>query len=85
VTATTADGRRIRAHLINIDSMKIGAFDLKNVQALVCSGCMLLLGERTLSRRYDVHQSAGRGISDTEAAENLAATFQIRKRKPAGL
>ncbi|MGB9430065.1 MAG: retroviral-like aspartic protease family protein, partial [Gammaproteobacteria bacterium] len=38
VEATTADGRRILARLINIDLVHLGAFDLKDVSALECSG-----------------------------------------------
>ncbi|MHB8425546.1 MAG: retropepsin-like aspartic protease family protein [Gammaproteobacteria bacterium] len=61
VEATTADGRHIRAHLINIDSMQLGAFDLKNVPALECSGCQLLLGENALSR-FDLSSSKVEGV-----------------------
>ena len=61
VTATTADGRHIRAHLINIDYMKLGAFNLKDVSALECSGCQLLLGEKTLSR-FDLYSSKVEGV-----------------------
>jgi len=61
VEATTADGRHIRAHLINIDSMRLGAFYLKNVSALECPSCQLLLGEKTLSR-FDLSSSKVEGV-----------------------
>ena len=61
VTATTADGRHIRAHLINIDSMRLGAFSLKDVPALECAGCQLLLGEKTLSH-FDLSSSKVEGV-----------------------
>ncbi|MGH8396622.1 MAG: retroviral-like aspartic protease family protein [Gammaproteobacteria bacterium] len=61
VYAQTADGRRILARLINIDSMKVGAFNLKNVMALDCSDCQLLLGQKTLSK-FDISSSKIEGV-----------------------
>jgi predicted aspartyl protease len=61
VEATTADGRRVKARLLNIDSMKLGAFDLKNVQALACPTCEPLLGQGTLSQ-FDLASSKVQGV-----------------------
>ncbi|MDE2235603.1 MAG: hypothetical protein KGK44_08665 [Gammaproteobacteria bacterium] len=52
-----ANGGRVRANLITINSMMLGAFHLKDVSAVECSGCLLLLlGEKTLSR-FDLSSS----------------------------
>ncbi len=56
-----ANGKRVRANLINIDSMMLGAFHLKDVSAVECSGCLLLLGEKTLSR-FDISSSKVEGV-----------------------
>lgn len=56
-----ANGKRVRASLINIDSMMLGAFHLKDVSAVECSGCVLLLGEKTLSR-FDLSSSKVEGV-----------------------
>jgi predicted aspartyl protease len=61
VEATTADGRKVSARLLNIDSMKLGAFDLKDVSALACPTCQPLLGEGTLSR-FDLSSSKVQGV-----------------------
>ncbi|HSC46923.1 MAG TPA: retroviral-like aspartic protease family protein, partial [Gammaproteobacteria bacterium] len=59
--ATTADGRRIRARLINVDSMKVGGFELKDIPAMACSTCQLLLGQQALSR-FDLTSNKVQGV-----------------------
>jgi tetratricopeptide (TPR) repeat protein len=61
VEMRTADSQRVRARLINIDSMELGAFQLKNVPAVVCPKCQLLLGQRTLSH-FDLSSSKVEGV-----------------------
>ena len=59
--ATTADGRRIRARLINLDSMKVAGFELKDVPVMACANCQLLLGQQALSR-FDLNSSKAQGV-----------------------
>ena len=61
VTMKTADGRLVKARLVNIDSMKLGAFALKNVSAVVCRGCEPLLGQATLSQ-FDIQSTRTQGV-----------------------
>lgn len=61
VEMQTANGERIRARLINIDSMKLGAFPLRDISAIVCSDCQLLLGQATLSQ-FDLSSSKVEGV-----------------------
>lgn len=61
VLVKTADGRMVRARLINIDSMKLGGFVLKDVSALSCANCQLLLGQATLSK-FDFTSSKVQGV-----------------------
>lgn len=61
VMVTTADGRRVRTHLINIDYMKVGHFTLKDVPVTACVTCQLLLGEQALSH-FDLASSKVQGV-----------------------
>lgn len=61
VELTTADGQRVQARLLNINVMKIGAFNLQNVSAVECPDCQLLLGQDTLSR-FDLASSKVQGV-----------------------
>ncbi|HET7175600.1 MAG TPA: retroviral-like aspartic protease family protein [Gammaproteobacteria bacterium] len=61
VTATTADGRRVSARLINVDSMKLAGFELKDIPAMDCGTCQLLLGQQALSR-FDLSSSKVQGV-----------------------
>ncbi|HEV7165749.1 MAG TPA: retroviral-like aspartic protease family protein [Gammaproteobacteria bacterium] len=61
VIATTADGRRVRARLINLDSMEVAGFGLKDVPAMVCTTCQLLLGQQALSR-FNLSSSKVQGV-----------------------
>lgn len=61
VEMTTADGRKVRADLVTLDSLKLGPFELKNAPALVCDGCASLLGQSTLSH-FDMQTSRVQGV-----------------------
>ena len=61
MAATTADGRRIRARLINVDTIKVAGFELKDIPALACGTCQLLLGQQALSR-FDLSSSNAQGV-----------------------
>ena len=61
VELTTANGQHVRARLLNIDTMKVGAFSLKEVSAVECPDCQLLLGQDTLSR-FDLASSKVQGV-----------------------
>lgn len=61
VELATADGQRVRARLLNINAMKVGVFNLKDVSAVECSDCQLLLGQDTLSR-FDLASSKVQGV-----------------------
>lgn len=56
-----ADGRSVQARGINLDSMKVGSFELHDVQVVVCQGCQLLLGQATLSH-FDLSSSKVQGV-----------------------
>ena len=57
-----ADRHHVSGRLINIDSMRLGQFVMKNVNAVTCERCALLLGQQTLSQ-YDMKSSK---IQDVE-------------------
>jgi predicted aspartyl protease len=57
----TADGRLVNARLVNIDSIKLGGFVLKNVSAIVCRACIPLLGQATLSQ-FDIKSARVQGV-----------------------
>jgi predicted aspartyl protease len=57
----TADSRRVSARLITVDSMKLGAFELRNVTLAVCAHCALLFGQGDLSR-FDMSSSKVQGV-----------------------
>ncbi len=44
-----ADGRRVSARLIMLDSLKVGPFELSKATAIVCPTCVPLLGQAALS------------------------------------
>ncbi len=56
-----ADGRTVQARGVNVDSMKVGAFELHDVQVVVCPGCQLLLGQAALSN-FDISSSEVQGV-----------------------
>ncbi|WP_208509647.1 retroviral-like aspartic protease family protein [Variovorax paradoxus] len=57
----TADGRRVVAKAIVIDAIRIGRFELKNVQAITCADCLPLLGQSVLSM-FDMRSSKVQGL-----------------------
>ncbi|MET3179886.1 UNVERIFIED_ORG: clan AA aspartic protease (TIGR02281 family) [Variovorax guangxiensis] len=61
VKMTTADGRKVAAKAIVLDTMKVGPFELKNVPAVVCAGCVSLLGQASLSK-FDMQSSRVQGV-----------------------
>jgi clan AA aspartic protease (TIGR02281 family) len=56
VLLKTADGRTVAAKAIVLDSLKVGPYLLKAVPALVCRGCVSLLGQSALSK-FDLKSS----------------------------
>jgi predicted aspartyl protease len=56
-----ADGRNVQARGINVDSMKVGPFELHDVQVVVCPGCQLLLGQAALSH-FDISSDQVKGV-----------------------
>lgn len=61
VTTTTADGRRVSSRLINLDSMEVAGYRLKDVPVAVCTTCQLLLGQQALSR-FDLSSTRVQGV-----------------------
>ncbi|MDI4635472.1 aspartyl protease family protein [Pelomonas sp. V22] len=56
----TADGRKVTARAIVIDTLRVGPFELTNVPAVVCADCVPLLGQATLSR-FDLRSERVQG------------------------
>ncbi len=50
VAIELADGRRVSARLIVLDSIKVGPFEQRKATAIVCQTCLPLLGQATLSQ-----------------------------------
>lgn len=61
LTMRVADDRSVQARGINVDSLKVGPFELHDVQVVVCPGCQLLLGQAALSG-FDVSSSKVEGV-----------------------
>ncbi|MCR6477405.1 retroviral-like aspartic protease family protein [Variovorax sp. ZS18.2.2] len=61
VQIQTADGRKVPARTVVIESMKLGRFELRNVSAVTCSDCAALLGQSTLSQ-FDMQSSRVQGV-----------------------
>lgn len=66
-----ADGRRVRGRLIRIDQMRVGNFTLKDVPAVDCERCALLLGGESLSH-FDMSSTKVAGVE----------FLNLRPRKP---
>jgi predicted aspartyl protease len=49
VAIELADGRRVRARLVVLDTLKVGPFELRKVTTIVCPTCVPLLGQGSLS------------------------------------
>ncbi|HEY1772003.1 MAG TPA: aspartyl protease family protein [Gammaproteobacteria bacterium] len=56
-----ADGRSVRGRGVTVDAMKVGPFEVHDVQVVVCPGCQLLLGQAALSR-FDLSSSQVQGV-----------------------
>lgn len=56
-----ADGRSVAARGVTVESMKVGPFELRDVQVVVCPGCQLLLGQAALSG-FDISSSKVQGV-----------------------
>jgi predicted aspartyl protease len=56
-----ADGRSVQARGVTVESLKVGPFELRDVQVVVCPGCQLLLGQAALSR-FDLASSRVEGV-----------------------
>ena len=61
VRMTTADGRKIMAQGILLESLKVGPFELKNTPAVVCANCVALLGQASLAN-FDMQSSRIQGV-----------------------
>lgn len=56
-----ADGRRIMARSVRISALKVGPFELKDVQAVSCRDCLPLLGQSVLSK-FDLKTAKVQGV-----------------------
>lgn len=56
-----ADGRSVMGRGVTVDPMKVGPFELHEVQVMVCSGCQLLLGQAALSH-FDLSSAKTQGV-----------------------
>jgi predicted aspartyl protease len=45
-----ADGRRVSARMVVLDTLKVGPFELRKVSTIVCPNCVPLLGQASLSQ-----------------------------------
>lgn len=61
VELRTADGRKVAARSILLSSVRIGPFEVKDMPAVVCENCQLLLGQSTLSR-FDIQSVRRQGM-----------------------
>ncbi len=61
VVMRIADGRIVSGRLVSIDHLKIGAFALDHVTAVICTDCSMLLGQGTLSH-FDMSSSKVQGV-----------------------
>lgn len=61
VTIELADGRRVSARLIVLDTMKVGPFELRKVSTIVCPTCLPLLGQGSLSQ-FNMASSKKEGV-----------------------
>lgn len=57
----TADGRRVPAQVILLETIRVGPHVLRNVKAVVCKDCVPLLGASALSH-FDMQSSKTRGL-----------------------
>lgn len=60
-TATMADGHRVTARAITLSSVRVGPYEIKNVPAIVCKDCKLLLGQSLLTK-FDMTSVKVQGV-----------------------
>lgn len=60
-SVTVADGRKVPARAVTLDSVRVGPYVLKNVSAIVCRDCKLLLGQTTLAK-FDMKSVKVQGV-----------------------
>ena len=73
VQMTTADGRKVRAEAIVVDALQLGPFELRQVNAIVCDGCVSLLGQSTLMH-FDLQSSRVQGVEFISLSPRPGAT-----------
>jgi len=61
IQMTVADGRKVEAKAVVVESIKVGPFELKNVPAVVCTDCVSLLGQASLSK-FDMQSVRAQGV-----------------------
>ena len=61
IQMTVADGRKVEAKAVVVESIKVGPFELKNVPAVVCTDCVSLLGQASLSK-FDMQSIRAQGV-----------------------
>jgi len=61
VQLLTADGRKVQAQTVMLESLRVGPFELKDVHVVVCENCVSLLGQATLSR-FNLQSSRVQGV-----------------------
>jgi clan AA aspartic protease (TIGR02281 family) len=61
IQMTVADGRKLAAKAVIVESMKVGPFELKNVPAVVCNDCVSLLGQASLTK-FDMQSVRAQGV-----------------------
>lgn len=75
VQMTVADGRKVAAKGVVVESMKVGPFELKNVPALVCTDCVSLLGQASLTK-FDMQSVRAQGVDFLLLAQRGTAAPQ---------
>ncbi|CAN7324783.1 GYF domain-containing protein [Variovorax paradoxus] len=75
VQMTVADGRKVAAKGVVIESMKVGPFELKNVPAVVCTDCVSLLGQASLTK-FDMQSVRAQGVEFLLLAQRGTAAPQ---------
>ncbi len=61
VAMRLADGRRISARVVVLDTLKVGPFELRKVTAVVCPTCLPLLGQGSLSQ-FNMASARNQGV-----------------------
>lgn len=61
VRMVTADGHAVVARAITLDTLRVGPFVIKDVPAVACNTCALLLGQSALEK-FDMKSSKVQGV-----------------------